>query len=131
MKSVFIILSFLVGYCPCEVQSKELGVLYFNRTFGHVHVKPENFSSSLTTLACAHPITVLEAPKEHIQNDWFFVKVGDVKGYIHHEFLSERRVDCLQDRFPKFFNALNLDLGELYYWGRLFDHFAEGESKAK
>ncbi len=112
-------------------KEKSIGILYLNRIFGHVHAKPDQFSSSLTTMACGHPVTILKSPRGHHAQDWFYVRVGDAKGFVHTNFLSEKKELCFQDKYPKFFNALNLDLNELYYWGRLIDHYVEGESRVE
>jgi hypothetical protein len=99
--------------------------------FGHVHSKSDSFSSSLSTLACGHPVKVIRNRGTYDRDVWFYVKVAGVKGYIKREFLQQKRPSCFQSKYPKYFNALNLDLNELYYWGRLSDHFVEGESKVK
>ncbi len=128
--SIFLFLICLVGF-QLKAEDKTIGILYLNTMFGHVHIQAEQFASSLTTMACGHPVKVLNPPSTHHDSKWLYVRVGEVKGYVAQEFLSEKRPDCFQDNYPKYFNALNLDLNELYYWGRLYDHFVNGESKVK
>jgi len=47
------------------------------------------------------------------------------------DYLSAKRPTCFQGKYPKFFDALNLDLAELYYWGRLYDHYIQGETRVQ
>jgi hypothetical protein len=110
---------------------KVIGVFYFTPLFGHVHQNANKTSPSLTTIQCSHPVKVIESSKVSVGQEWFYVQVADHRGFILKEFLSSKKTDCLQARYPKFFDHLNLDLQELYYWGRLYDHFIQGESRAE
>jgi hypothetical protein len=57
--------------------------------------------------------------------------VGDDRGFIISSSLSEKRPVCFQEKYPKFYLNLNLDLSEMYYWGRLTDQYLSEESKVK
>lgn len=103
-------------------------VLYFNQEFGHVHNAMAKSSDSLTTLGCGHPVKILKS-KIPLSDGWKRVKVGLHEGYIHQQFLDEKRPSCFQGRYPKFFGALNLDLTQLYYWGRLSDQYVYGKTQ--
>lgn len=108
---------------------KVVGVFYLKTLFGHVHQSPTRSSASLTTIQCAHPVKVLESSKVSTSPEWSYVEVADYHGFILKHFLSKTRPDCFQGEYSKFFDALNLDLSELYYWGRLYDHYIQGESR--
>lgn len=103
--------------------------MYFTKTFGHVHQHPLDNSNSLTILQCAHFLEVLD--KEKLDADWAYVKVGEDKGYIRKDFLSDKKPNCWQEKYPRFFQSLNLDLTQMYFWGRLSDHYIEGKSSLK
>jgi len=104
-------------------------VHYFLPMLGHVHQSPARPSPSLTTVQCGHPLVVLEDAKVAIGPEWAYVTVADHKGFVWRKHLSATKPDCFQARHPKFFDALNLDLAELYYWGRLNDHWEEGVAR--
>jgi len=103
-------------------------ILYFNQEFGNVHSSTLKSSTTLTTLGCGHPVKVLKS-KKSLDENWCFVRVGLHEGYILKQFLSEKRPTCFQSRYPKFFDQLNLDLTQLYYWGRLSDQYVFGKSQ--
>jgi hypothetical protein len=106
-----------------------VGVFYLKPLLGHVHQSAVRESASLTTIQCAHPVKVIESSKVSTDPKWAYVEVADHRGFILKEYLSEKRPDCLQGRYPKFYDAMNLDLAELYYWGRLYDHYVQGHTR--
>jgi len=110
---------------------KTVGVFYFKPILGHVHQSPKELSSSLTTIQCGHPIKVIESSKVKVGEEWAYVQVADFKGFILKSFLAPARPECFQAKYPKFFDGLNLDLSELYYWGRLYDNYLQGQSKVQ
>lgn len=110
-------------------QEKVVGVFYFAPILGHVHQSPQRTSASLTTIQCGHPLKVIEDAQIAVSDDWALVRVADWKGFVWRSHLAATKPACLQSRYPKFFDSLNLDLAELYYWGRLSDHWATGEVK--
>ena len=122
-------LSFLSFADTSPTDEKVVGVFYMTPIFGHIHQSSSRASASLTTIQCAHPVKVIESTKVLVSPEWAYVQVADYKGFILKSFLSEKRPDCLQGKYPKFFDSLNLDLAELYYWGRLHDHFLQGETR--
>jgi hypothetical protein len=117
-----------------ETQStdeKVVGIFYFKPMFGHVHQSSVRTSASLTTIQCSHPVKVIESSKVSAGSEWAYVQVADHRGFIMQQFLSEKRPECFQGKYPKFFDAFNLDLAELYYWGRLNDQYIQGETRVK
>lgn len=110
---------------------KTVGTLYFKHFMGHVHKNPSASSSSLTTIQCAHPVKVIEDIDVQTPQGWLYVKVGDDRGFISSKFLMTKRPKCFQEKYPKFFINLNLDLSDMYYWGRLYDQYNLGESKTR
>ena len=103
-------------------------VRYFIPMLGHVHQSPARPSPSLTTLQCGHPLKLISDAKVSVGPEWAYVNVADHKGFVWRKHLATAKPDCFQARHPKFFDALNLDLAELYYWGRLNDHWEEGHA---
>lgn len=110
---------------------KTVGTLYFTKFMGHIHKNPSNSSSSMTTIQCAHPLKVLEDPEVRTPQGWMYVKAGSDKGFVSSKFLSNKRPLCFQEKYPKFFINLNLDLTDMYYWGKLYDQYSQGESRIK
>lgn len=122
------------------LQAKEqTGVIktgYLNQMFGHIHQNPSRYSQSMSTVACGHPLKVMKLVQEDgtekviFSKEWNRVSTGPYEGYIQERYISDKKPSCFQDRFPKFFQAINLELTEMYYWGRLYDHYDWGHSKA-
>ncbi len=113
------------------------GIQYSKEIFGHVHQNPSRYSASLTTISCGHPIKVvtLKYPdgreESMVDGKWLPVSVGPYDGYVAADSLSEKRPDCFQDRYLKFFDAFGMELSELYYWGRLNDQYVTGKSRVR
>jgi len=120
-----------------EAKKEVVGIFYLKNLFAHLHQNPNRYSASLTTLACGHPIKVLQIRQEGLpaetvfNSSWNYVSVGPYEGYIKASFLSSSKPECFQDKYPKFFDNFDLDLSELYYWGRLSDLYYFGKSKVK
>jgi len=120
-----------------KVRDTIVNVLYLKNIFGHIHLHPANNSETLTTVACGHPIKVfkkapaIEGKKIFMGADWNYVKVGIHLGFIKKDILVTQRPKCFQDEYPKFFDSFDLNISELYYWGRLYDHYIRGRSRVK
>lgn len=127
----FLFLSSLLHAQTTPKIEKIVGVFYFKPMFGHVHEAPFKTSLSLTTIQCSHPLKVIESTKVKVSEDWSYVQVADYKGFVLKQFLSKKRPRCFQGEYPKFFDGFNLDLSDLYYWGRLNDHLIIGETRVK
>ncbi len=127
--SSYLLLSLISAASTVATDEKVVGVQYFLPIFGHVHQSSMMTSTSLTTIQCAHPVKVIESSKVSAGPEWAYVQVADHKGFILKEFLSQKRPDCFQGKYSGFFDALNLDLSELYYWGRLYDQYIQGETR--
>lgn len=110
---------------------KVVGRLYYQAFLGHLHKNPTRSSSSLTTIQCAFSVKVLEDSEVKAPEGWMYVQVGDDKGFIASHLLNDKRPDCFQEKYPNFYLKLNLDLSEMYYWGRLMDQYVNQESKIK
>lgn len=109
-----------------------MGIYYFNGLFGHVHQSASRYSQALTTISCGHPIKVLQNPSTVDKSDgWLQVQVASYKGYLKKSTLSSEKVICFQDRYPVFLEELQLDITDLYYWGKLYDQYLLGRSKIK
>lgn len=133
IKSLFALLilvstTSLLAQTP-EPKKEVVGVFYFNKTYGHIHQSSSRYSSVLTNVSCGHPVRVHRLGNtDTFGSGWKLVSTGPYEGYVEQSFLSDKKVPCLQDKYPKFFEALNLDISDMYYWGRLQDQLARGES---
>lgn len=129
--ATFIVIFSIHTYGKTQIKKIEK-LMYFNKTYGHIYKKPSHASQSFSTISCGHPIKVMSI---NGQVDWgkgfYFVKAGPYEGYIKMESLSKRESSCIQDKYPRFFNALNLSVSDMYYWGKLQDQFDRGESQVK
>jgi len=113
-----------------------IGVRYFSKIMGNIHQNPSRYSQVLSTISCNQPLKVMKETskdgKEFIlygEDNWNLVSVGPYEGYILTEFISDKKVDCLDEEHAKFFEGLNLDINDMYYWARLYDQFIQGKSK--
>ena len=127
-----ILFSLLVVF-PWSSQAKDKrayrGKFYFNQVFGNIHKNPSRYSQTLTTIACGHPLKIFlaagtaEQTFSTIEEKWVQIKVGPYRGYMKKEFISTKYPNCFQDRYPRFFDLFNLEVEDIYYWGRLYDQY--------
>lgn len=130
LKSLLMITFVLLSFDGVSLE-KVVGNLYFKPFLGHLHKNPSRSSSSLTTIQCAYPVKILSGSKRALPTGWIHAQIGDDKGFIQSQYLSEKRPDCFQEKYPKFYLNLNLDLTDMYYWGRLNDQYLLEESSVK
>lgn len=129
---LILLLSSLLSFAETtSTDEKVVGIFYMTPMFGHVHQSSVRTSASLTTIQCAHPVKVIESSKVSVAPEWAYVQVAEYRGFIMRQFLSEKKPECFQGKYPKFFDSLNMDLSELYYWGRLYDHYVQGETRVQ
>lgn len=122
---------------PTPAMKKTIaGVSYFNKPMGNLHQNPSRYSLVLTTISCNHPVKVMKETsadgKEFIlyaEDKWNLVTVGPYEGYIMADYLSDKKVECFEEEYSKFFDGLNLGVNELYYWARLYDQYVQGKSQ--
>jgi hypothetical protein len=120
-----------------QAKRTQLSVMYLRPMFAHVHQNPSRHSASLTTITCGQPVKVMAAKwpdgREDVLVDghWHMVDVGPYQGYLDREMLSDKRPECFQDRYPRFFDAIGAELSDLYYWGRLYDQLVIGKSRVR
>lgn len=138
LKNILLITTF-IALKPIWAQEKRVvvKVMYFNEMMGNVHQNTSRYSQTLTTISCNHPVKVQKIvgadKKEQISfgnGEWLAVNVGPYEGYLLSGLLSDKKQECFQDRFPKFFDEMQLSLTDLYYLGRLNDQYMTGKSKA-
>jgi hypothetical protein len=126
-----LLISFFTFADSNPTDEKVVGVFYLRPILGHVHQSSSRTSASLTTIQCSHPVKVIESSKVQIGQDWAYVEVAGKRGFILKEYLAEKKPQCFQSKYAKFFDSINLDLAELYYWGRLYDQYVVGETRVE
>lgn len=131
MALLFLLASLFSFAETTSTDEKVVGIFYMKPLFGHVHQSSVRTSASLTTIQCSHPVKVIESSKVSVSPEWAYVQVADHRGFIMKQFLSEKKPECFQGKYPKFFDGLNMDLSELYFWGRLYDHYVQGETRVQ
>ena len=117
-------------------QRKVVGVKYFSQVMGNVHQNASRFSQVLTTISCNHPIKEMREFSKDGKDltslsdpNWTLVNVGPYEGYLMTDYLTEKKNVCVEEEYPKFFDGLELDITDLYYWARLYDQYVQGKSK--
>jgi len=130
MKNLSLLLSlFFLGIYSPYAADKVSRVVYFKKLFGHIHKNPSRYSQSLSTIGCGHPIKVLvNKGREEYGKGFYKVKVGPYEGYISKLYLNDKKPNCFQDKYPRFFDNLELSLTDMYYWGKLYDQYVYGRS---
>jgi hypothetical protein len=90
----------------------------------------------MTTISCNHPVKIMKETssdgKDFVlygDNDWNLVTVGPYDGFIMSAYLSDKKNECFEEEYSKFFDGLELDINDLYYWARLYDQYTQGKSK--
>lgn len=113
-----------------------IGVKYFSQMMGNVHQNASRYSQVLTTISCNYPVKILkEVSKDgketvlYDQNRWHLVSVGPYEGFLMADYLSDKKNTCFEEEYSKFFDGLNLDINDLYYWARLYDQYIQGKSR--
>jgi hypothetical protein len=141
----FIIIFFLIlnlnlaiGSPAVPMKKAIVGISYFSKPMGNVHQNPSRYSLILTTISCNHPVKVMKETstdgKEFVlyaEDKWNLVTVGPYEGYIMAEYLSDKKTECFEEEYSKFFDGLNLGVNELYYWARLYDQYVQGKSQVR
>lgn len=123
---------------PNAMKKSLIGIKYFSQLMGNVHQNPSRYSQVLTTISCNHPLKVMkETSKDGKtfvlfgEDKWNLVTVGPYEGYVMSDYLSDKKNECFEEEYSKFFDGLNLDINDLYYWARLYDQYAQGKSKVR
>ncbi len=120
-----------------EKNASYVGIFYYVNIFGNVHQNPSKYSTVLTTITCGHPVKVyrqtIDKKTGHTSygQEWKMVKVGPYWGFIQDSFINPKRPVCFQDKFPKFFDSFEMDLADLFYWGKLYDNYIKGKSRVR
>ena len=123
----FLILIFI--FTPAFAKEKRVKVAYYNHLFGHIHKNPSRYSISLSTISCGHPISILGNKGKEVRSGQFYkVKVGPYTGYISKKYLNDKKPQCFQDKYSRFFDHMDLSLTDMYYWGKLYDQYVYGRS---
>lgn len=100
--------------------------VYVQQPFTHIHHSASRFSMILTTFECNHPLTI---DTKKSSSEWLHALYGEFEGFVMAEHVGDQRNEnCLQYKYPKFFEVLNLGIGDMHKWARLLDLFDEGES---
>lgn len=130
MKALFVtfICLFSSSLVASEIQKRQLRTGYYNQMFGHIHQTPSRYSTSLTNIACGHPLRIMSITQAGqtltLFNDrWKFISAGPYEGYLPEKFISTERPECFQDKYARFYEAFDLSITEMHFWGRLYDHF--------
>ena len=128
----------LTNVSSAQMVKSLVGVKYFSQMMGNVHQNASRYSQVLTTISCNHPVKILkETSKDgkdfvlYGDSNWNLVSVGPYEGYMMSEYLSDKKNVCFEEEYSKFFDGLELDINDLYYWARLYDQYVQGKSKVR
>jgi uncharacterized protein YgiM (DUF1202 family) len=121
-----------------EAKKAVIGIKYYSEVMGNVHQNPSRYSQVLTTMSCNHPVKIMKETskdgKDFIlfgEDKWNMVTVGPYVGFVMANYLSDKKNVCLEEENSKFFDGLNLDINDFYYWARLYDQYVEAKSQVK
>ena len=109
------------------VKKSVVRIAFLKKMFGHVHQNPSRYSTAVTTISCGHPVKIYKVTEssghssETFNKNFKFIKVGPYDGYILKNLLTSSRPKCFQDKYPRFFDHFEMDISEMYNWGRLND----------
>lgn len=95
--------------------SSVLAETYFvKEAFTHLfEFKSENASYS-QTLSCGTPVEIIEK-----NIGWSMVKFNQSVGYVGSSSLAQNNPECFHEKYPVFYESLNIDSADLFYWGKL------------
>ncbi len=145
MKKIVFLFLFIISNLALSAEAEAdkmkkslIGVKYFSEMMGNVHQNPSRYSQVLTTISCNHPVKVMKEVskdgKEFVlfgEDKWHLVTVGPYVGYVMADYLTDKKNECFEEQYSKFFDGLNLDINDLYYWARLYDQYVQGKSKVR
>ncbi len=120
-----------------ESQKVVVRIAFFKKIFGHIHQNPSKYSTSITTISCGHPIKIYNVigpdgrRAEIFNKKYMLIKAGPYDGYVLKSLLSKDRPKCFQDEYPRFFDQFELDISEMYNWGRLNDLYLVRRTRVK
>ncbi len=136
-KALFLLFLFSLSSHAEDNKLKLLKISYLKNMFGHIHQNASASSTSLTTLSCGHPIKIYEVTDRRgkkfsiFGGRFVYASAGNYYGYIQTDFLVDKKPKCFQAKYPKFFDALNLEITDLFYWGKLYDQYSYGKSTVR
>ncbi len=114
------------------------GIKYFTQTMGNIHQNASRYSQVLTTISCNHPLKILKLTSKDGKDlsslsdpNWTLVSAGPYEGYMLSDYLSDKKNTCIEEEYSKFFDGLELDINDLYYWARLYDQYVQAKSKVQ
>jgi hypothetical protein len=133
---IFLNISFAVEPVSAPMKKTMIGVRFYSKAMGNVHQNPSRYSLVLTTISCNHPVKIMKETSAdgkdfilYAEDKWNLVSVGPYVGYIMAEYLSEKKNECFEEDYSKFFDGLDLGVNDLYYWARLYDQYVQGKSQ--
>ena len=97
------------------LSSSAFAQTYFvKEAFTHLFEFKSEKASYSQTLSCGTPVKVIE---ENIA--WSMVSFNNNVGYVGSSALSKVNPECFHEKYPVFYESLNIDSADLYYWGKL------------
>lgn len=129
------LLTFFVMNLEANASGERLiGTRHMTAVFGHVHETPSRTGTILTTIECGHPLRVFarrqgESEQSLINGEWRFIKTGPYEGFILDRDLSTKKLQCPQDKYPKFFEELGLSITQMHFWARLYGQYLIEETE--
>ncbi|MBT7610358.1 MAG: SH3 domain-containing protein [Bacteriovoracaceae bacterium] len=119
------------------IKKSVVRIAFMKDMFAHVHQNPSKYSTAVTTISCGHPVKIYKVTEhdgrsaETFNKSYKFIKVGPYDGYIMMHLLSEKRPKCFQDKYPRFFDQFEMDISEMYNWGRLNDLYLQKRTRVR
>lgn len=87
---------------------------FIKESFVHLYDFKSLDSSYKKTFICGTPVKVLEK-----KGGWAKVRFRNSEGFVKSLALSSLAPQCFHEKYPVFYEALDIDNADLYYWGKL------------
>lgn len=132
MRKYFILIFciFVVGEIGAKNQPTVLTSSYIKNMYGILYKRPSINSAQLTVLSCGRTVKVMEDKQGITGDKWHFVEAGIHKGFVPKRALVDKHPVCFARRYPKFLENMNLEMLDFHIWGRLYDKYTYGASRA-
>lgn len=119
------------GLAVTTAKPKFIGTYYVQTLFLNLHTHPSPFSTSLKTLSCGEKVEIYEKGDGGVPEDFAYGLFERSFGYLIKKSLSEEKSNCALEKYPQFFSLINLDIADMYYWGKLQDQMISDRTRVK
>ena len=114
MKRLALLIAFSTFVNLDVIAAATMNNLYIQNSFVHLKDFVSSHSSYSQTLMCGTPVELIKELSDHYQ-----VRYDKKVGFIPKSSAVKSPAQCFQEKYPVFFQSLNIDNADLFYWGKL------------